>query len=222
MIKFVAVQGTDGWVEPGDRRGWWHSVSRFAVLMASFGCDLLWTDDPFVWSTEVNGWQFWRRWSWFKPDPTKDHRSWRAGAKALRWKADQHDHEHGVGPLDAVCHSHGGNVWAYAAGVEGVRFRHVVLMGTPLRGDMIEVYKHAIANSESVLFVTDPRDDTMQFLGRVGDGAIGEIDLPPGIHVLPVDDMGHSGALYDPDAFMGTLMSIAVFLKTGQLPAVVA
>jgi hypothetical protein len=160
-------------------------------------------------------------------------RNWMTGAKALRGYLDE-------GPacaapcvgcpqpcamtarvpeIDVIGHSHGGNLWAYAAGAEHVRFRHVVLIGTPLRADVARegLYDRAIANSRAVLHVTDPAHDAMQRRGRFGDGKVGQIATPAGMQRLTVEGMGHSGMLYEPERFTGAIMTIAMFLHTGRV-----
>src|SRR5262245_22703958 len=70
MLSWLPVQGTEGWQvddpDPRHPRNWWRPGSLLVDELAQHGLQLLDADDPFVWSTDLDGAQFWERWPWFR------------------------------------------------------------------------------------------------------------------------------------------------------------
>lgn len=117
----VLVQGTWGYTDK-----WWFSDGAFASMLAGGGFDLLAPEDPFVWSTEVDGLR------------QSDNRDWASAGKALCWyvNAKYPPLRPGVWlPVSIIAHSHGGNVLAEAAWA-GLVIDRAITIATPVRVDM--------------------------------------------------------------------------------------
>ncbi len=141
--------------------------------MNTLSCVMLDENQPFVWTTDLNGIHFWRRWKiWGKKDPTyRDHRDWVAAAENLIRYCDS---VRGAIPYEDrnfIVHSHGFQVWAYASAL-GLRTRRVISIAPPFRRDMEDTIRLARRNTERWCLVIDPNNDRVADLGSFGDGVI--------------------------------------------------
>lgn len=195
----VLVQGTDSWTGTETDIGEWWSHGPFIAFLRAHGFEPYRADDPFFWSTDLNGHKGWRRWftRLFHSKRTADHRDWQAGGRALR------DH---IAPLafeglNFIAHSHGLQVLAYAALQaktlgRPLRLRRVVTVGSPIRlGDMAAAYLALREASEYWLHIYD-NEDEIQEAGELGDGRVGVMRACPWAHLnVMVPDIEHSRIL---------------------------
>jgi hypothetical protein len=192
---YLPVQGTHSWSEtPG--KDWWQDGSPFTEYLKTQELDLINPQDPFVWSTDVNGASFWRRWlPWHKKDG--DHRDWKAGGAALRFYLDGVDLRH----RNLIAHSHGLQVVLYAA-CKGFPIHRLVSVGSPIRGDMAKI---AVAARPAIgywLHIYDMQDDRMQMLGGIGDGSFGiKRTAPLANKNVGLKAISHSKILHQPELF---------------------
>ena len=175
----VLVQGTHGW---GDR--WWRNGLLSAFNQRGFmGIN---PDEPFVWDTKLDG-------------LIGANNGWEAAGLALKWyvRANQ-----GVWkqPLVVVCHSHGGNVAAYAA-QHGLWIDHLVTMMMPVRGDMEVVYAEARLNVGRWTHIHGGREDWLQIAGEFMDGRFGAYrQVGVADENIKIRGAGHD-TLLEPDAW---------------------
>lgn len=201
--RYVAVPGTWAWRERDDPLAWFNDPeSAFARKMAALGVVPLRPRDPFLWTTRVNGHQFWRRWlAPFIPDRWErgDHVDWDVSGRQLRFyrEVDAADD----GSVAYVAHSHGGQVAAYAA-ARGLRMRVLFTVATPVRADMAAVYEAARSRVDLWVHLYDPTGaDRTQIEGELGDGRVSimrTMPAAPNVINVAVRGMAHSRALVDP------------------------
>src|SRR3954470_6214247 len=139
-VRYLPVQGTEGWQvddpDPRHPRNWWRKDSLLVDELAQYGLQLLDAEDPFVWSTDLDGARFWERWPWFRS--RKDKRDWLAGGEALRSHAPpRFPLSSPRSPLVLVTHSHGIQVAHYAA-AEGLRIDYLLDIAGPVRADVLK------------------------------------------------------------------------------------
>jgi hypothetical protein len=220
MAAYIPIPGTWALFSDTGQPDWWQAGSPFTTHMRSQDFRLLRPDNPFVWSTQINGHKFWTR--WFGGRDTKDHADWKAGGAALRYYVDHGPcprcgwHEVPVRHRNILAHSHGLQVVLYAC-ADGLRIRRLVSFGSPIRSDMRAVAMKALPNIDRWMHVYDPTcEDRIQWLGQFGDGVI---DLHPDRTVdlqnvvnHPIRGVGHSELLCDPRQFHH-LAPIIAFLK---------
>ncbi|HVL65710.1 MAG TPA: hypothetical protein VM364_00480 [Vicinamibacterales bacterium] len=198
MTELLFVQGTSGLPDdpdPARPRNWWRDGSPLTRWLRPRGFVPLCPEDPYHWTTDLNGWRFWRRWVG-KLDSRRD---WLVGGRALRWWLVAKG-------VDARrrriwCHSHGLQVVLHAAAEwhEEIFCEVLVSFGSPLRADV--PWQQALPKIRHWLIVTDERD-LVQALGRLGDGAIGSYeDLPEHVEVLQIPHIEHSKLLQDEKYF---------------------
>lgn len=205
---YVPVQGTWSLYDKDGKPQWWRPESEFSKFMLSKGLRILRPDDPFYWSTDVNGTKFWNRWF---GDSTKDHGDWIAGGAALRYYLDRPCikcgwHQEQVRHRNLIAHSHGLQVVLYAC-AQGLRVRRLISVGSPIRADMFEgensVAKKALKNIDGWLHIHDNTlTDRMQIFGEFGDGEFfGQSrEVPFGTVVNDgLDKIGHSQILWTPE-----------------------
>lgn len=199
VTPILPIAGTWGW--RGDladhRDQWWHPASPFMVWMGEHGCRHLCEDDPFIWTTHVGGALFW----------AKSHTDWMAGGAALSYYFDAETH---YGPSftapeqrHVIAHSHAGQVVAYACAFRNVKLDTLITVGSPVRNDMLPIYKAARPNIRKWLHIASPGwTDRMQWFGELFDGSFGVKRSQPFAdvnHLIP--GIGHSGILRDPKLF---------------------
>lgn len=194
MTELLFVQGTSALrddPDPALPRNWWREDSSLVRWLRPRGFTLLHPEDPYCWSTDLNGWRFWRRW-FGKSDSKRD---WFVGGKGLRWWLTAKGVD--ARTLKIWCHSHGLQIVLHAAAEwhEEIFCDVLVSFGSPLRADV--PWKQALPKIGRWLIVTDERD-LVQFLGRLGDGAVGSFeDLPANVEVLQIPDISHSKLLQE-------------------------
>lgn len=196
--ELLIVQGTaanEAQADPKRPRGYWRPGSPLWQYLARFAIVPMHPEDPFSWSTDLDGWKFWRRW-FGKRD---EHRDWIAGGKALRWWLTAKGIRR---PRVAWVHSHGLQVFAHAAAEwhEDIFFDTLVSFGSPIRADV--PYEAMLRRVGRWLVVTDSKD-LVQLLGRIGDGAIGGTpdEFGDKVEILEMRGIDHSRLLQDPTMF---------------------
>jgi hypothetical protein len=189
-MKFLPIQGTHGWRERGQ---WWMPDSPFMANMNRLGHSHVAPEDPFVWSTDLNGASLWRLFG-----KRAKHRDWHAGGKALAWYLRDVPYA----DRNLIAHSHGLQVALFAATVGDIYIRSLVSVASPERADMDEVAVNALCSIGRWVHVIDARADWLAWLGQMTDGrwfgsrrcchANVNIELP---------GVGHSGLLVDEKHF---------------------
>lgn len=192
---YVPVPGTWGWQEKSEP-DWWQSGSTFELRMAELNLIPL-REEPFEWSTNLDGHQFWLR--IFNPAGPR-RRTWKAAGKALRYYLGHPSLPEPYYHRNLIVHSHGLQVALYAASY-GLKIRTLVSVGSPIRDDVLkDVGFGVIGNIGSWLHLSDGRDG----ISRVGLFNDGKINWPwRKYHTSPLADFndecqGHSNVLTDP------------------------
>lgn len=205
MIRYLAIPGT-GHAKRGP--DWDHPGSAFSAFLREQGCVPLVESDPhrYGWSGAVDG-------------IDRHDFTWDAFGKAL--------YHYFVPPLlqgvpaippaetYIICHSHAGNVVAYACGTYGLRVQGLITVGMPIRGGRMEaVYAAAAPNITRHVHLHAGWRDTWQVLGSLFDGRFGIHRAHPHAQNFRMPG-GHGDVLRDParfplwesegwlDAFMG-------------------
>lgn len=221
MINYIPGAGTNGWNDdthdksPENRR-WWQVSSNFNLMMVEHG--LYMYDNPFVWSTDLGGIEFWRRWPIINKFVKKDvdHRDWKAAAAAFSYYIDAYFHNE---PLVVIGHSHFYQVVAYACADYGVRVDRLITVSSPIRSDMDEVYQRARKNIGTHLHIYDGGrfTDRIQLLGELGDGNFDLVrECKYADYNDPVGKVNHSRVLSDPEDFHHWIdRGWIEFIKTG-------
>lgn len=174
----------------------------------------LYPDDPFCWSGDVNGWQFWRRFTGRYSGG--DREDWEAGGSALRWYLA------GAKVEDRGCIAHSHGLWpVIEAAAHGLKIPWLISVGSPIREDMEDRIKLARPNIGAWLHIYDPHFDWWGMWGSFGDGKFnwnraqryaGEAHdyrdsvlysrfWPRAGGNDPITGVGHSGILVDPQHF---------------------
>ena len=171
---YIPIGGTRAWNDRGAPSfRWWQSESEFCRMMASLDCHMVDPNQPFVWTTDLNGIHFWKRWKiWGKKEGTfTDHRDWVAGGENLIRYCDSVRGPIPYEQRNFITHSHGFQVWAYAAAL-GLRCRTVIAIGPPRRHDMEDVIRMARKNVSRFVLIIDKDGDRMASLGGFGGGSL--------------------------------------------------
>lgn len=173
-VKYIPIGGTRAW---NDRNNphlrWWQSNSDFCRMMASLNCQMYDPKQPFVWTTDLNGIQFWRRWTIFRGllSQTRDHRDWIAAGENLLRYVDSLDGPINYSDRNLISHSHGFQLVAYACSF-GLKIRRLISLSPPYRHDMEDVITTARPNIEKWILILDEDDDEIAEWGQFGDGVI--------------------------------------------------
>lgn len=202
MTPYVAVHGTwsGAWGKKPEEYWWWRGPWMRYMLLQEFAPAR--ADDPYRWSGDVNGvagvlHRFLGR-------PPAQPTDWLAAGDSFRWYCAGLS-----GPLIVFAHSHGMNPVIIAAAHETrpIRIRTLVTIGSPVRADMLEVAKAARPNIGFWLHLYDSKFDDWGSFGQFGDGQI-EWWWSPSSRMHPcadmnvaVEDIGHSGLLYEESQF---------------------
>ena len=176
MIPYVSVAGTWAYKNRFDINAWWQPTSPFAEMMTRE--DFISIDPKaFLWTTDVNGSEGWRRWFDWLPfvDSTGDQRDWEVGGHWLdRYCAPV------IGrPFVVIAHSHGGQLAKFAA-YHGLFIPVLITIATPVRllqaevseGECEDILQKMRANIGYWIHLHSGWDDKMQWLGQFGDGVI--------------------------------------------------
>lgn len=203
MIPFLAIPGTHGW--NGSSAGQWYDPgSPWSANMRAKGFEhlhLLGEDRrPFVWSTDLNGQQFWRRWFGKKPSSN----DWQAaGCNLYAYLVPPRAPQHRLPAAEThiVAHSHALQCVAFAAS-DGLKINTLITVGSPVRVDLFEVFKRARPNIGFWWHFYSDASDRWQWLGAIGDGAIGVTRKHPfADQNVGLPGVGHAGILNDPRVF---------------------
>lgn len=200
-IPFLPIAGT--WAWRGSSAGqWYHPASPWSNFMVAHGFHTLTGPDGrgFVWSTDVNGQQFWRRWFGRKPHTT----DWEAGGQnLLDWLVPPLAPDRRQPPTQThlIAHSHGLQVVLFACAA-GLKVNNLISVGSPVREDLMAVGQLARRNISYWQHFHSDCSDRWQWLGEIGDGRVGVVRRHP-LADLNHDLMsvGHSGILTNPDLF---------------------
>jgi hypothetical protein len=206
MITYIPVAGTSGWADDSAKLAqygrnevrWWQDSYLYYFLKAE-GFNVPNVKDPYIWTTDLGGTSFWRRWAIWKGkiSLTRDHRDWIAGGAALRWYIKGHNLDDS--DVNIIAHSHGLQVVAYAS-EQGLKINHLISVGSPVRRDMEEVYKRM--NVRRWLHIFDGNNDRIQWAGQLGDGFLSRrLKNSYANFNHPLPNIEHSRVLSDPDAF---------------------
>lgn len=206
---YLPIAGTNGWSDDSshlEQYGrneirWWQD-SYFYYFMHNEGFDVPNIKDPFIWTTDLGGTSFWRRWPIWrgKVSLTRDHRDWIAGGAALRWYLQLNSLA--FSDINIIAHSHGLQVVAYACD-QGLRVNHLITVGSPIRKDMRHHYQMMRDGCvRRWLHIYDGNNDRIQWAGQIGDGSFtGRLNNKFARFNHPLKNIEHSRVLSDPEAF---------------------
>lgn len=199
MIPFIAVAGT--WAWKGSSAGQWYDAgSPWSARMRLRGFEhqhlLVGDARPFVWTTDLNGQQFWRR--WFGRSPNLN--DWQAaGHNLLNYCVPAIAPDRRIRPCDlhVIAHSHGLQPILFAC-ADGLRINTLVSVGSPVRADMLEAAQRARRNIGCWWHFYSDFTDRWQWLGEVGDGRLGVVRQHQlADHNIALPGVGHSNILTD-------------------------
>lgn len=175
-IPFAAVSGTWAYEHRFSLDEWWQPCSRFAMMLRRQGFAPI-DPRPFLWTTEINGAEGWRRWLDWLPCVNKvgDQLDWYVGGEWLRRYCDPVQGQ----PFVVFCHSHGGQLAKFAA-YQGLYIPVLVTIATPVRHLEAEIRPHVYEdilpkmrrNIGYWIHLHSGWDDKMQWLGQFGDGVV--------------------------------------------------
>lgn len=203
MIPFIAIGGTWSW--NGSSKGQWYDTgSPWSANMRGHGFEhhhlLTGAPRPFVWDTDVDGNQFWRR--LFRKAPSVT--GWQsAGMNLLNYCVPAIAPDRCIPPceLHVIAHSHAGQVVAFAA-ADGLKINTLITVSSPVRADLTEVYRRARPNIGFWLHIHSDQSDRFQWLGEVGDGHLGIVrNHPFADQNNSYQAVGHSQILNDMTLF---------------------
>lgn len=199
MIPFLAIGGTWSW--NGSSKGQWYDAgSPWSANMRARGLEhhhlLTGEARPFVWSTDINGQQFWRRWFGKAPDVN----DWQAaGHNLLNYCVPAIAPECRIEPsqLHVICHSHGLQPVLFAC-ADGLKINTLISIGSPVRADMVEATRRARPRIAFWWHFHSDTTDRWQWLGAIGDGSFGIARRQPfADQNVMVPGVGHSNILND-------------------------
>lgn len=200
-LPILPIPGTHGF-RGTLKTDWWHGASPFLLWLDLQGFYTLNPSRPFVWTTDLNGARFWRRW-FRRHDP---HIDWKAAGHALycylRPIYDDDDTYIPVSHRNLIAHSHGLQVVLYACEL-GLRINSLVSVMAPVRADMLMVAQRARGNIGFWEHLHSDRSDRIQWWGGIGDGKVGIERRHPLADVnTSIKGAGHSRLLNDPAWFV--------------------
>jgi len=190
MIRYIAVAGTYGARREHD---WDAPDSNFNAFLK--GQDIM----PLIvsplkryaWSTMLDG-----------LDQTND--TWDAAGRALaHYIVPPLLDQSLIKPEDTylIAHSHGGNVVAYACGKYDLKVNGLITVGTPIRGEMQEMYEAAAPNITRHLHLHAGWKDYWQALGALFDHRFGIHRKHPCAEKNAKMPKGHGNILREPELF---------------------
>ncbi len=201
---YLPIPGTFAWNGTPTERDWYHPQSAFNAFLHANGVEHLCPTRPFVWSTDLDGIGWWQR--WFGRSNTLDWLS--AGLNLF----DYFDPPLSVllnrgaettpfADRNLLSHSHGLQV-VLCACAEGMKLRRLVSIAGPVREDMMATARKARPNIERWTHVCSDDSDRIQWLGEIGDGALGIVRKHPLADLnICIPKVGHSLLLDDPKQF---------------------
>jgi pimeloyl-ACP methyl ester carboxylesterase len=191
VTRCLSIAGTGGARRPND---WDHPRSPFSQFLRAQGIHPLVEDDArrYGWSTVLDG-----------VDDSDD--TWDASGRNL--------YHYFVPPLGTglpaiapeetfiIGHSHAGNVIAHACGKYGLRINGLITVGTPIRGNLRELYAAAAPNIARHLHLHAGWRDYWQVFGALFDGRFGIHREHPEAERNDRMPKGHGDILRDPSLF---------------------
>lgn len=184
-MRYITIPGTWGW---GSSDKWWSPGSPFVQFMEGQGALLLRPDDPFLWSTDIDG--TWFDWIFRHGRTFPD---WEAGAAALTYYLKDVPYY----DRNLIAHSHGGQVALLAACK--VDIRRLVTVSTPYRKDLADNYAFARKHIGHWEHIHSDTSDLIQLAGSIFDGHFGfHRRMPDADLNVMLPKVGHSGILQDP------------------------
>lgn len=163
-LPYIAIGGT--WAWNGSSKGQWYDVdSPFSANMRLKGFEHYHVlgnfKRPYIWTTDLEGNQWWRR----LIGRPADHTEWQAAGANLFVYCDLQ-----IKPceLNIICHSHAAQVVAFAC-ADGLKVHTLITVGSPIRADMLEVYRRARPNIGFHWHFHSDASDRFQWLGAIGD-----------------------------------------------------
>lgn len=201
VTRFLPVAGTHGW-RGQPTGGWWQAGSPWLTSLASHGVEPYNAGRPFVWSTQLAGHRVWRRWLGLQDR----HLVWECAADNLyaylvppMWGGESNGVNARGEETRIVCHSHGLQVVLMAAAA-GLRIQTLISVGSPVRADMQHIAALARPRIGYWLHLHSDHSDRWQWLGTIGDGALGIVrEHPLADDNQAVPHVGHTGVLTDED-----------------------
>lgn len=196
MTPLLFVQGTHGWGR-GDEPQWWRDGSPLIAFLEARDFVVLGKQQPFIWSTNVDGVQWWH-------GKARKHINWESAGCSLYAFLRNPLAPSDYVPLasrNLVGHSHAMQVIAYACAA-GLKINRLLTLGSPVRADMREIYAAARPNIGHWLHVHSDSTDKMQWYGELFDGHFGIVRKQPFADVnLGIPAVAHSRLLNDPACF---------------------
>lgn len=154
LAPLIPIAGTHADDDP-----WWLPGSPLLRSLPR-GLPLFSETEPFEWTTDLDGVGLYAR----------KHTQWQLAGTLLRYYVKASCVPTGE-RVQLFAHSHGGQVAAYAA-AQGMLIDTLVMVGTPVRWDMMKVYSHAKRNIRRWVLVSSPFD-WWQILGELCGGRFG-------------------------------------------------
>lgn len=211
LTYYTAVGGTHSWSDVGmPQNRWYQSGSNFSKTAAENSCVHLVPEQGFVWTTGLNGIEFWRRWrilNWFL-QRDKDHRDWISGGENLLTRFFIKNYL--LVPFlkrKLITHSHGLQLFIYALraakalGLEKPFFHTVIDVAGPARQDTLEIADDCRGYVANWLHIYDSKKDFVGMAGQFGDGSLSQnraITIP-GVQNDAVEGISHSKTLNEPE-----------------------
>jgi hypothetical protein len=201
-VSYIPIGGTRAWNDRNaPKKRWWQRDSDFSRYMAGLGFDMLDPEQPFVWTTDLDGVQFWRRWRIFGGTlgTFRDHRDWVSGGENfLRYCVSPRGciaYE----DMNVITHSHGFQVLLYALSF-GLKVRRLVAVSPPYRADMEGLLREHRKSIERFTLVLDAGADRVADWGAFGDGIVRRSRIFDADGIRPdqriaIPGVGHSGVL---------------------------
>lgn len=181
---YIPIGGTWSWDEDENHYQWWERGSTLTRQLSGLGL-VLHARNPFEWSTDIDGDLF-----------HKNKTVWKAAGKHLACHVERVPLEE----RNMICHSHGGQVLFYCA-YYGVKFNHVITVGTPVRNDMKAIVMAAKPNLGYWHHIMDSKTDWMAVAGGIFDGGFGiRHDFDQADSRSDIKGIGHSAILNDEKA----------------------
>lgn len=203
MPAYIPIPGThayDGSPEPSD---WYHPQSALSRYFAdTFGLTQVSPDDPWCWTTDLDGFRIWRR----LRRKTSLGMDWLVAGKTFRQWVSHNGCSGGGVPMtdrNVICHSHGLQPILYAC-AEGLKLRALISVSSPVRSDLLEngIASAAAKNIGHWTHVHSDRSDRWQWLGTLADGMLGITRAHPLAHRnVAIAHVGHSKMLNEASRF---------------------
>lgn len=187
---------------------WFNDASPLASWLAARG--ITWLrgrrGEAFEWTTDLNGWQAWRRWWPFNKWTRPSFGDWEVGGTNLfQYLCSPFAEESGWYPAaetHLIGHSHALPVILFAC-ASGLKVNTLITICSPVRSDpeMVEAFAAARRNIGHWIHFYSDGDDRVQIAGDLGDGRVRIAREHPLADRNIYVPGGHSGVLNDPTLF---------------------